>query len=232
MFYVSRWKWWWSWWLHLYSLFIIFARLKTWHMDCRIKLNKLTNWIKVWKIEMTLTVQEQSRERGKKKEMMDGEFVRNDRSREKHDWKWMHHRQHPHPYCMKFLSKIFYWQNHGWKGMFTTFTVHEYWAYEALLQNSHIECDVNKFMIYASCAPPNKSVHCVGQTQNQWGPDSILLASPVENLKGPNLERIWKDVARGEYERRPAWRIWKQSHQRFQIPAPLFLPWLTKGPHL
>ena len=105
MFYVSRWKWWWSWWLHLYSLFIIFARLKTWHMDCRIKLNKLTNWIKVWKIEMTLTVQEQSRERGKKKEMMDGEFVRNDRWREKHDWKWMHHRQHPHPYCMKFLSK-------------------------------------------------------------------------------------------------------------------------------
>ena len=121
---------------------------------------------------------------------------------------------------------------HGWKGMFTTFTVHEYWAYEALLQNSHIECDVNKFMIYASCVPPNKSVHCVGQTQNQWGPDSILLASPVENLKGPNLERMWKDVARGEYERRPAWRIWKQSHQRFQIPAPLFLPWLTKGPHL
>ena len=145
MFYVSRWKW--SWWLHLYSLFIIFARLKTWPMDCRIKLNKLTNWIKVWKIEMTLTVQEQSRERGKKKEMMDGEFVRNDRSREKHDWKWMHHRQHPHPYCMKFLSKTFYWQNYGWKGMFTSFTVHEYWAYEALLQNSHIECHFNKFMI-------------------------------------------------------------------------------------
>ena len=79
---------------------------------------------------------------------------------------------------------------------------------------------------------PNNSVQCAAQTQNQWGPDSILLASPVGNLKGPNLERIWKDVARGEYERRPAWRIWKQSHQRFQIPAPLSLSWLTKGPHL
>ena len=89
-----------------------------------------------------------------------------------------------------------------------------------------------KYFWYASCVPSNKSVHCMAQTQNQWGPDSILLASPVENLKGPNLERIWKDVARGEYERRPAWRIWKQSHQRFQIPAPLSLSWLTKGPHL
>ena len=108
---------------------------------------------------------------------------------------------------------------------------HVYWAYEQLLQNSHILCHF-QIIWRASSVPSNKSVHCAAQTQNQWDPDSILLASPVENLKGPNLERMWKDVARGEYERRPAWRIWKQSHQRFQIPAPLSLSWLTKGPHL
>ena len=96
----------------------------------------------------------------------------------------------------------------------------------------HTSSATSTSLWYPSCVSPKKSVQCAAQTQNQWGPDSILLASAVGNLKGPNLERIWKDVARGEYERRPAWRIWKQSHQRFQIPAPLSLSWLTKGPHL
>ena len=90
------------------------------------------------------------------------------------------------------LSKIFYWLNFVWKGMFTSFTVHEYWAYEALLQNSHIECHFNKFLI---CVLPSSQT---------------ILSSVRRKLKISEARiqycwrrpsGIWKDLTWREYER-------------------------------
>ena len=56
----------------------------------------------------------------------------------------------------------------------------------------HTSSATPKCFWYTSCVPSNKSVHCMAQTQNQWGRIQYCWRRP---------SRIWKDLTWREYER-------------------------------